>query len=198
MVISEIIQYVKDNMIGRMADEQNNTALMAETTLCDGNHLEIGTLHGGSAIVVALLKKEHGFTGNVYCIDPLDGYYLDSNCPQKWQAMIDPISKVPISIETIKENIKRFDVELNIIQKSSIPYPLNGEAFSTAYIDGDHWGNVPTLDFMNIQSHIEKFITFDNCDDRHPSVQSACRYAEKIWMPYKREGIICIVKNSNL
>lgn len=194
-MIGDVIQYVKENMIGRIADEHDNTLLMAETTLCDGNHLEIGTLHGGSAIVVALVKKEYGFTGKVYCIDPLDGYYLKSNCPQKWQEKIDPVSKVPVSLDTLKKNMKIFDIELEVIQSSSIPYPLNDEVFATAYIDGDHWGDAPTLDFMNVYPHVERFITFDNCDSKHPAVQSACNQAERIWMPYKRQNNVCIVKH---
>ena len=60
MVIDGMIAYVKANMLGRIADEQHNTALMAVAAICPGDHLEIGTLHGGSAIVVALLKKQFG------------------------------------------------------------------------------------------------------------------------------------------
>ncbi len=193
-MVKDIIEHVKKNMLGRIVDEQDNTLLMAETTLQDGNHLEIGSLHGGSAIVVALVKKEFGFSGDVYCIDPLNGYYLNSNCPKKWQSQIDPVSKIPISIETIQENMRRFDINLNIIQFQSNPYPLNGEKFATAYIDGDHWGDMPFIDFMNIHPNVSEFITFDNCDDKHPDVIKACSKAEKIWYPYLRKGITCIVK----
>ena len=190
MTIPEIIQHVKRHMLGRMADEQNNTALMAETALCDGDHLEIGTLHGGSAIVVALAKREAGYSGRVVCIDPLDGYYPGTVHHKRR----DPISGVPVSFETIEENMRRFGVDLEVIPAYSIPFPLPDRRFATAYIDGDHWNEAPTLDFFNVAQVTDRFITFDNCDAKHPDVQRACRVAEKIWTPYTRKGITCIVK----
>ena len=198
MEINDLIEYVKTNMLGRIADEQHNTRLMAETALCDGDHLEIGSLHGGSAIVVALLKKQHGYKGKVVCIDPLDGYYIGSNCPKKWQKNVDPLTDVPVSLETIKENMKRFDVELEIIQAPSIPFPheqLEGRKFATAYIDGDHWGDAPVLDFFNVYKRVTDYITFDNCDGKHPDVLRACAEAERVWKPFLRQGITCIVKH---
>lgn len=191
MNIQETIDFVKKNMLGRIAEEANNTALMAATAMCDGNHLEIGSLHGGSAIVVALLKKYHGFTGSVVCIDPLDGYY-----PCKpFYKQVDPRTKVPVSLETIQENMQRFGVDLEIVRAYSIPFPIVGRTFATAYIDGDHDGDAPLKDFENASMVTTKFITFDNCDKKHPAVWDACAKAEKLWKPYKRAGIACIVEH---
>lgn len=191
MDIAETITYVKANMLGRMADEQGNVALMAETTLRHGDHLEIGTLHGGSAIVVALLKKAYGFTGRVVCIDPLDGYYNGTRHAKE----VDPVTGVPVSIDTLTENMRRFDVELEIIQAESIPFPLHDREFATAYIDGAHWGDIPTMDFVNAAMVTKHFITFDNCAAKWPDVEHACHIAEHTWTPYKRQGITCIVRN---
>lgn len=186
-----IIQRVKLEMLGRMADECNNTALMAEMTLCDGDHLEIGTLHGGSAIVVALLKRAYGYSGRVVCLDPFDGYYPKT----KHYRSRDVLTNVPVSVETLRENMKRFDVELEIVQAYSIPFPISGRTFATAYIDGNHWGDAPLQDFQNVSQVTEKFIIFDNCGDRWPDVTAACDYAETVWQPYKRQGITCIVRH---
>jgi hypothetical protein len=191
MDVMEVIEYVKEHMLGRIADEQGNTALMAQTTLCDGDHLEIGTLHGGSAIVVALLKKRYGFTGRVVCVDPLDGYYTGT----RYAFPVDFVSKVPVSLETIRENERRFGVELEIVRARSIPFPLHGRRFATAYIDGDHWGDVPLMDFINAAWITDKYITFDNCGAKWPDVTRACGIAEWVWQPYKREGIACIVRH---
>lgn len=187
--IDKIIQNVKDKMLGRIADEQFNVRLMAATTLCNGDHLEIGTLHGGSAIVVALLKKHYGYSGRVVCIDPLDGYYPNSKRYKK----TDILTKIPICVETLQENMKRFDVELEIVQAYSDPFPIAGKRFATAYIDGDHWNGIPLKDWNAVKEITDNFVTFDNCDFNHPDVLTACRIAESDWKPYKREGITCIV-----
>lgn len=191
MDVKETIEYVKANMIGRIADEEENTSLMASMTLRHGNHLEIGTLHGGVAIVVALLKKQNNFSGDVYCIDPLDGYYTGT----RWACDVDPESGVPVSAKTIKDNAARFCVNLNITQKQSVPFPLFGGVFSTTYIDGNHWGDFPLIDFINASMVTSDFIIFDNCDEKHPDVMRACDIAEKTWMPHFRKGITCVVKH---
>ena len=189
--IDKIIQNVKRDMLGRMADEYHNVRLMASTTLCDGDHLEIGTLHGGSAIVVALLKKHCGYSGKVVCIDPLDGYYPNS----KRYSRLDILTHIPVSMETLKENMRRFGVQLEVVQAYSDPLPITGRRFATAYIDGDHWNGVPLKDWNAVKRITDKFITFDNCDFNHPDVLHACNIAEREWQPYKREGITCIVKS---
>lgn len=191
MDIEETIAYVKANMLGRMADEQSSTAMMAETILRHGDHLEIGTLHGGSAIAVALLKKQYGYSGRVVCIDPLDGYYTGT----RYAAQNDYVTGVPVTLDTIRENERRFGVELEVLQVKSLPFPVRGRTFATAYIDGDHWGDMPVIDFVNAAMVTSEYITFDNCDRKHPDVVRACEIAEKTWHPHRREGIACIVRH---
>ena len=191
MDVYQTIEYVKANMRGRIADEQNNTAAMAKTTLCDGDHLEIGSMHGGSAIVVALLKKHHGFSGRVVCVDPLDGYYIGT----RYENHSDPVSNVPVSLETIQANIQRFNVDIEVIQAKSNPFPLYGRTFATAYIDGDHWHDAPMIDFINAAMVTTTYITFDNCGTKWPDVLKACHIAEQTWIPYRKSGITCIVRH---
>lgn len=190
MDVNEIVEYVKEHMLGRIADEQGNTALMAETALQHGDHLEIGSMHGGSAIVVALLKKRYGFDGRVTCIDPLDGYYTGTY----YESHVDPMTRVPVSIETIRENMQRFGVDIEVIQARSNPFPVYGRTFTSAYIDGDHWNDAPIIDFINCAMVTEKYITFDNCGRRWPDVLRACHIAEQTWIPHIKTGITCIVR----
>lgn len=192
MDVAETVARVKANMLGRIADERNNTEFMAEVTLMNGNHLEIGTLHGGSAIVVALLKKHYGYSGRVTCIDPLNGYYADI---PKWAHETDVVTNVPVTLETIRENEQRFGVSLEIIQAKSNPFPVRGRSFATAYIDGDHWREAPLIDFINASTVTSDYIVFDNCDQKHPDVMRACWIAEQVWTPYKRQGTTCIVRH---
>lgn len=189
--INKIIENVKANMLGRMAEERDNVLLVAATAACDGDHLEIGTLHGGSAIVVALIKKQFGYSGRVVCIDPFDGYYPNSKRYHK----LDILTHIPVTVETLRENMRRFGVELEIIQAYSDPFPITNRRFATAYIDGDHWNGMPLKDWNSVKGITDKFVTFDNCDFNHPDVLTACNIAEREWLPYKREGITCIVKS---
>src|SRR5574342_461649 len=50
-----------------------DSVILAQTVINAGNgdHLEIGSLFGGSAILSALVKKNFSLQGNIYCIDHL-------------------------------------------------------------------------------------------------------------------------------
>ena len=62
--INQIVRAVEENITGRVANRIGSRRTLSTETLLefvgkagDGNHLEIGTLFGGSAIAVALLKE---------------------------------------------------------------------------------------------------------------------------------------------
>ena len=195
-MIDGIIKHVKENIIGRIADEGDSTRTLMEFVLLggNGNHLEIGTLFGGSAICVALMKIQAGFTGNLYCIDPLDGYYMGT----EYEKSVDPETQLPIDIKTLTENVERFGVSNRVIawRKKSIPFPIPLDMrFSTAYIDGDHWGENPLIDIVNASMVTSKFIIVDNYDDKHPDVIKACKMAD--WLPNWKivhiNGITCVL-----
>jgi len=195
-----IISYVKARMIGRLADLQDGTLkmLMAVALSGHGDHLEIGTLFGGSAIAAVLMKKMMELSGNVICLDPLDGYYRNSSI----EADVDPITKLPVNLETVLENARRFSVSdrLEIITQRSYPWPVELEkrSFASAYIDGDHW-NFPWLDWLNVKDRVSRFIIFDNCDLEHPDVMFACQKAEqdRNWRRVHSEGITFILERVN-
>ena len=179
-IIPGIVEEVRISMKGRICDKQNNVATMASYTLeaGHGDHLEIGTLFGGSAIVVALLKKWHFLDGKVYCVDPLDGFYF-----ARLGKRVDPDlpGKLRVDRAALDYNIRQFGVEdrMEVIEKPSIPWPdeLKGKQFVSAYIDGDHWGNTPTTDWENVKDNVTRFVIFDDYDKKHPSVIKACELA---------------------
>jgi hypothetical protein len=177
---------------GRIASEQDNAAIMACFAAIEGDHLEIGTLHGGTAILVAWIKQELKLSGQVVCIDPLDGYYLGMDRGED----VDPLTKVPVSIETLHDNITRFDLQdkIEVIQKKSSPFPLKDRRFTSAYIDGDHWGDMPMVDWQNVSRITDRYVIFDNCDKEHPSVLDACLSAAftSEWTSIYRQGITCV------
>ena len=162
-----------------------------------GDYLEIGTLFGGSAISVAILKKLLKQSGLVFCIDPLDGYYrgmFGSN------TTIDPHSDgYAVTPETLFQNIRLFGVEdkVFVMQARSTDCPsLDSLKFSVVYIDGNHWNGVPIKDWLYIKEYATRFVIFDNCDDHHLDVQAACKMAsdDPEWKCVYDEGISYVVE----
>lgn len=195
--IIPLVEEVKAGIKGRICDQDNNVAIMAAYALeaGRGDHLEIGTLFGGSAIVVAMLKQQHLLDGKVYCVDPLNGYYY-----HKTGRRIDDKSGLRIDRATLEYNICQFGVEdrIEIIEKHSLPWPdeLKGKEFVSAYIDGDHWGKAPAIDWDNVKDITTKYIIFDNNMDLYPDVIKACEYAAEDpgWQPCFEQGITYILE----
>ena len=178
----EIANRVRAGIIGRIADGNTNLARLCHYTVLAGNgdNLEIGSLFGGSAITVALAKKESGLAGHVVCIDPLNGYYKDTKSDQNKDVGTDiDISGYTPSPELLMRNAESFGVEIEIIQAKSSPFPKRAKRqYVMAYIDGDHWKDAPTNDWNNIKSLVTRFIVFDNYDKKHPAVQIAVERAK--------------------
>lgn len=198
---NDLIVDIQSHIVGRIAHEHNNCNYLAWAVKegGDGDHLEIGTLFGGSAILSALVKKEMGFKGNIICIDPLDGYYIGT----QYEYKVDPVTGVPINAETVMENAKYFGVDdrIKIIKQSSFPWPeeLVTKQFTSAFIDGDHWGVMPKHDWDFVHPRTNKIVVFDNYDSNHPSVVKACEDAAKHanWTKEFAAGITFIVRRTN-
>jgi hypothetical protein len=196
--IEDIVRLVGSKIIGRLANKYRDIELDNVHVLLDfisraggGNHLEIGTLFGGSAIAVALLKLQLGQAGVIVCIDPLNGYY-------KMDGSGNDVSGIPVTPETLFRNIENFFVEDRILVMraySQLCSNLNIQ-FSTAYIDGDHKRGAPLNDWFLVKDMVSKYVIFDNCDELHPDVMSACEYAEldTDWQCVYNKGISFVVE----
>ena len=62
--------YINASIQGHICMTPEEAAVLAEVVNVDGDHLEIGTMWGGTAIIAALVKKNNGFKGQVIVIDP--------------------------------------------------------------------------------------------------------------------------------
>ncbi len=201
-----ITNLVKSDIIGRVANvmdniETNNVEVVMEYALRagggrGGNHLEIGTLFGGSAIAVALAKKQYNQPGMVVCVDPLNGYYQD-RIPNP--SMIDGPSGVTVTPETLFDNIETFGVGDRVLvlrSKSEAIANLVDMKFTTAYIDGDHWGDAPLNDWSRVKDIVSRYVLFDNNDETHEGVILACAMAmtEPDWRCVYQEGISFVVE----
>lgn len=171
-ILKEMNQTLLDGKFeGRIADNGVNLVFLASMVASagDGDHVEIGTLFGASAIVAALIKKELGLSGDVYCIDPYDDETRQKSVQTVKPEMADMLSGSP---EALRKNAKLFDVELKLIEEYSDPWPkqLEGNTFATAYIDGEHLADMPHKDFVNLSERTSDFIGFDNYEEGYPDV----------------------------
>lgn len=206
-LISEIVSTVEEGIIGRVANKvgdrrTNNLEILLETVFQSGggNYLEIGSLFGGSAISVALLKNALHQDGFVFCVDPLNGYYYNL-APRA--DMIDTQSGVPVTETTFFNNVNKFNVSNRICLikcYSDYVYFNRSLKFSVVYIDGDHRNGMPLYDFNLVRNVVTDYIVFDNHSDTHPEVQYAVEYATNHteWVKVHEEDITCVLKKVNL
>ena len=129
-----------------------------------GDHLEIGTSWGASAIAVALAKKAAGLPGKVYCIDPYK---------KRDAKLVGNLKEAKIS--GARRNIKAAEVDATIIRASSDPFPekLKDKAFVSSYIDGSHLGDMPYKDLLACAERTQYFIGMDNYEEGYPDVMDA-------------------------
>jgi len=125
-----------------------------------GDHLEIGTSWGASAIAVALAKRAAGLPGKVYCIDPF---------PAKREAKMRGRLKTA-TISATRRNFKAAEVDVTIIRASSDPFPTKLDAkhpqlFVSSYIDGSHRGDMPSKDLAACAKRTQHFIGVDNYEE---------------------------------
>jgi len=167
---------------GRVADNGINLALLASmvANTGDGNHIEIGTLFGASAITVGLMKRKLGLKGDLYLIDPFDedARKKDIRLTNKNGQEGDQ-SLLVATPEQLENNMALFDLEYTLVQEYSDPWPeqLNDLTFATAYVDGDHLHDTPYKDYLNLRGRVESYIGFDNYEEGYPDVMGGVNKA---------------------
>jgi len=154
-------------MTGRLALLSDAEAvLLAKYTAIAGDHIDIGTLWGGTAILAALAKRDAGKIGMTYTIDPMIGGWWDSE---------DPAVKLRPTNEIVQENFDRFHLHdsIKLIKKPASPWPLPSKVKPTSIlIDGDHRYEAVATDWTNASRIATKYIIFhDYGSANHPGVQ---------------------------
>lgn len=141
-----------------------------------GDHVEIGTMWGGSAILTAMFKP----VGKIYTIDPLteNAYYGSSDWDGERPTVVD-----------LQENIEYFGLSNRIVHVNawSDPFPLKDQFFDTAFIDGDHTFKGAMADFINLHDRVNFHILFDDLDDRHLPVVNAFEAAQRFSSKWREE-----------
>ena len=182
----EIAMKVTKEIGGRAADSGVSLPFIAAMVEAapDGDHVDIGSLFGASAITAALMKKELGHKGKVYCIDPYEKRTV------KRGENITP-ELLEGNPEALMENAEKFEVKLTLIQERSDPWPekLKGATFVTAYIDGDHMGDAPWIDFENLRGRTTGYIGCDNYEEEYADV------VEALWKAMNTDDWFLLYKN---
>jgi predicted O-methyltransferase YrrM len=180
---------------GRTADNGISLPWLGSmvATAGPGDHLDIGSLFGASAITAALVKKELGHKGKVICLDP-----YEPRDPEIGANM--PPEKLNGSPEALMANAEAFGVELELIQKRSQPWPeeLEDAVFSSAFIDGDHIKPNPWLDFEECAKRTTGFIGFDNFEEEYGDVMDAVYKAmqTKEWFLHYKNHIFVSLRRT--
>jgi len=181
---------IHEGMEGRYAGEPYDWGLMAQMIVWagDGNHLEIGTLFGGSAILAASTKVEFGISGQITCVDPLTGYYGNPT---------DIQSATNVTADAVKRNADIFGVKerIELITELSSPWPLGERRFVSAFVDGAHDYNTVMSDWLNCSEFVDKVIQFDNYDLRHYQIAQVVMMAiaHPSWALLHASGITAIL-----
>jgi len=178
---------------GRAADEGVSLPFLGSMVALsgDGNHVDIGSLYGASAIMAAITKKRLGLGGDVYAIDPYDPITREAQA-QPQPGMKGNLGATP---EEFWKNVEEFEVKdrVRLIRKVSHPWPeeLKDTIFASAYIDGDHRGEGPWNDFLNIRGRVTNYIGCDNYEEEYPDVVDA------MWKAMNTEDWFLYYKNIN-
>ena len=107
-----------------------------------GDYVEIGVNRGGSLVFACLLKKAFDQAGKCYGIEASIGYKPE--------------------IEKLASGLL---VDVNVVYKPSDPWPGKCMEPVVAFIDGDHYGDMPVRDWNNLKDRTKRFILFHDCNE---------------------------------
>lgn len=147
-----------------------------------GDYLEIGTGFGASAIMAGIVKADLKQDGEIICIDPY---------PRPENAPADYTGPKP---QDLADNAAQFKVSGKITLIPSAGHPLPGELaekkFPVIFIDGNHDGMTPWLDFLAIRPIATRFVCFGGFEECFPGVMVAALRALSIggWILHYKDG----------
>lgn len=157
---------IREGINGGVGCGDEDAALLAEVVFRAGHsdHLELGTLFGSTAILVAMAKKEMGFEGSVYCVDNFT--YLSD--------------KYPVGPDLVMANAELFGVadRIKVLVGNTYPLPpdITEKHFGSAYIDAAHDFASCQRDWLSVHP-ISNTVIFHDYDIAHRGVVDAVRNA---------------------
>lgn len=173
----EIYQHVVTSTTGWCGAHGSSLGHVAKMVLDyggDEDHLEIGSLFGASARAAWLAKTKASRLGKVICIDPME-YERHEPCLLQEE---DPSKHLMLrnQHQIFVDNTKKF-VNIELVQQASQPWPLPMDRrFSTAFIDGWHYGDGPLNDAKVCTQIVDRAIILDDILLEYPAVYEAFQY----------------------
>lgn len=153
------------------------------------DHVEIGTLFGASAILVAMVKNEFSMHGNVYCVDPLE---------MRKFTLGDLGTGSRATSKVVMKNAEQFGVadRIKLTLAPSYPWPLEDKTFGTGYIDGDHWNGMPHKDWISLKDRVKYGIVIDDYCHGKPEVHDVVMEAvnDPDWMIVHVAGTMAFLR----
>jgi hypothetical protein len=147
---------MRATIIGRSAITECDALIIHEVASLGKTYVEIGTLFGGSAIVAGLAGCE------VFCIDPLDGYYSAKN---KEERRPDPVTQIVTSEKIVRSNWAIMGLcpsKLHIYKQLHPPWPKKiDRVFDAGLIDGDHSYSGAMADYMGMGPRVTYLMFHD-------------------------------------
>ena len=145
---------LRDRLGKQLIQDSETTALFSQAVYNsgDGDYIEIGSLHGGSAITAALVKKEFNLEGSIFCIEPNPRNIVEN-------ALLFGVADRVFVVQTTSENM------------------IWSGKYTCGFIDGDHRPPYPWEDWTYLKKIVSKYIMFDDYDKSEVGVQEAVRIA---------------------
>ena len=167
--VENLYNYISKTIIGRLATPVDELRALYNAILDagPGDHVEIGCLWGGTAIVAAIIKEQFNLPGHVYTIDPMAGGWWDTQ---------DPAVKLQPTPGRVLDNFVRFNVahRISVIRCKSHPWPLPSDIHPVSiFIDGDHEYRGVKVDAQMVKKLGAKIIAFHDYDSIHTGVKQA-------------------------
>lgn len=118
---------LNERMIGGLHTLPDECDMLYRYASLEGDHVEIGCMWGGTAIIAALAKIESGVNGHVYTIDKMKQGFWDVG---------DPIygRRVP-TLEKVKKNFDTFGVSERVHQYKKFAKQIDA---NNAYLREKH------------------------------------------------------------
>lgn len=183
-------EFVRDNIFGEFTMMNRDADIIATVVgISPGDHIEVGVLHGGSAILAAYAKGIYRCPGHIYGIDPFPGY-VPTRIP------VPP----PPTYQAAMNNVELHDMENRITlfegYHPPLPAELESHTFASAFIDGEHSFRACMEDWMNLKDRVKGFIIFHDVHNPKHGVNTVFQIAarDKDWEAIHREAKVGVVK----
>ena len=126
--------------------------LMECVARTEGDYIEVGSAYGYSAVLAATAMAKR--PGTVYCIDPFIG--------------LNNLDGTYVALKVFLSNIHSFGLEQRVVTfyQHNPPFPvaIHHHLFSVGLIDGNHDGDAPLKDFIELDSRVTDYLLFDNAE----------------------------------